>query len=188
MKNGVSRHLTATAKRNIMQLEISLMRILEEKPFEKISAVDVCRNADVPRSTFYNYFDDKYDLLRYTLYSIAQEIKTAVDENQNDEQYIRAIIYCLFEMYEKHSQFIKKVSSVNCNSSLYVEIKQLLREILIQRFEKNSLAGKKYNADIEAMAEFYSNGIVYTAKTYIENGLQASADDIVNSLMNIILK
>ena len=48
--------------------------LLAEKPFEKITVGELCENAQYPRATFYNYFDDKYDLLNYCWLSLAEEI------------------------------------------------------------------------------------------------------------------
>ena len=41
----------------------ALLELLEERPLEKISVTDVCRGADVNRSTFYAYYGDLGQLL-----------------------------------------------------------------------------------------------------------------------------
>ena len=49
--------------RTYVLLRKALYELLTEKPFEKISLTDICTRSMVPRSTFYRYFEDKYDLL-----------------------------------------------------------------------------------------------------------------------------
>ncbi len=43
----------------------ALFSLLEEKHFDQISVKDICTRSQVNRSTFYNHFDSKFDLLEY---------------------------------------------------------------------------------------------------------------------------
>ena len=44
----------------------SLLVLLRKEPLEKITVDQICREAGVHRSTFYRYFTDKFDLLKYS--------------------------------------------------------------------------------------------------------------------------
>ena len=41
----------------------ALLTLMREKPYEKISVMDIARRAYVSRTTFYNHFQDKADIL-----------------------------------------------------------------------------------------------------------------------------
>ena len=41
----------------------ALLALMREKPYEKISVQDISRRAYVSRTTFYNHFQDKTDVL-----------------------------------------------------------------------------------------------------------------------------
>lgn len=43
----------------------ALFLLIEEKHFDQISVKDICQRSEVNRSTFYNHFDSKFDLLEY---------------------------------------------------------------------------------------------------------------------------
>ena len=45
----------------------ALFSLLKERPFHSISVKNICETAYINRSTFYNHFEDKFDLLRYGL-------------------------------------------------------------------------------------------------------------------------
>lgn len=45
----------------------SLIILMEEKPYQQITIMDICRKADLSRQTFYNVFDQKEDVLRFCL-------------------------------------------------------------------------------------------------------------------------
>lgn len=42
----------------------SLISLMSEKPFSKITVMDICKRADLSRQTFYNFFTDKEEMLR----------------------------------------------------------------------------------------------------------------------------
>lgn len=50
-----------------MQLSESLMELLKHHAIEKVTVDQICKEAQVHRSTFYRYFQDKYDLLHHAL-------------------------------------------------------------------------------------------------------------------------
>lgn len=44
-------------------LENSLLNLLDSKRYQDITVKDICQEADIPRRTFYHYFDSKDDIL-----------------------------------------------------------------------------------------------------------------------------
>ena len=50
----------------------ALLALMEERPFQELSVVDICERAMVHRTTFYAHFEDKYALLRYAIGELQQ--------------------------------------------------------------------------------------------------------------------
>ena len=46
--------------------EESLQELIEYKPFERITVREIAGNCGMTTRTFYNYFQDKYDLILWT--------------------------------------------------------------------------------------------------------------------------
>lgn len=65
---------TISKKRTYMLLQSRLLELLADTPFEKLTMTEICNAAMIPRSTFYRYFEDKYDLLRFCLQSLFEEM------------------------------------------------------------------------------------------------------------------
>lgn len=42
--------------------------LMKEKPFDKISVIDICRGCGMNRKSFYYHFKDKYDLVNWIFY------------------------------------------------------------------------------------------------------------------------
>ena len=55
----------------------ALQSLLLQKSFDDITVRDICELSLLPKSTFYNYFDDKYDLLNFLFYYSRQAITGA---------------------------------------------------------------------------------------------------------------
>ena len=50
-------------------LATSLKKNMLEKPFEKISVIDICEGCGMNRKSFYYHFKDKYDLVNWIFYT-----------------------------------------------------------------------------------------------------------------------
>lgn len=74
MKHDLNKKQTLGAKRTLLQLRNTFGTLLTEKSFDSIQVIEICERSMIPKSTFYNYFDDKYDLLRYFFESCESEI------------------------------------------------------------------------------------------------------------------
>lgn len=63
MYNGAN----PTALRSQKWITKSLIQLMETKPYHQITIMDICKQADLSRQTFYNVFDKKEDILRFAL-------------------------------------------------------------------------------------------------------------------------
>jgi AcrR family transcriptional regulator len=55
------------------QLENSLLNLMLRQPYKEISVTDICREADIPRRTFYHYFESKDDVLDSMIETLMQQ-------------------------------------------------------------------------------------------------------------------
>ena len=62
---------SANTKRHIVSAFLSLM---EDKHWEKISVIEICRKAEITRGTFYQYFGDIYDLVEQLEHSLITDL------------------------------------------------------------------------------------------------------------------
>lgn len=57
------------------QFAAALRELMLDKPFEKVSVIDIAERAGLSRKSFYNHFRDKYDLINWICYSRFVEIR-----------------------------------------------------------------------------------------------------------------
>ena len=74
MKYDLTKPLKNGAKRALNSFSSKMFLLLSKKSFEEITIGELCEEAQYPRATFYNYFDDKYDLLGYCWQTLAEQV------------------------------------------------------------------------------------------------------------------
>ena len=79
MSNHLEPQEKISARRTYTLLQQAFFKLLTEKPFEKITLKELCDTAMIPRSTFYRYFEDKYDLLGYCLQNFFENMDLDID-------------------------------------------------------------------------------------------------------------
>ena len=70
-------------------LRDALLNLLKEKPYKKISVKEICDRSNTGRVTFYNHYDDKYDLLLDCFAQLQQQVaenfRTLQQKNNPDK-------------------------------------------------------------------------------------------------------
>ena len=81
MKFKLSDKTSRFAKRTLADFSEKMIAILADMSLEEISVRKICDICNYPRSTFYNYFDDIYDLMDYCWIAIMKDmdILTSID-------------------------------------------------------------------------------------------------------------
>ena len=62
-----------TALQSQNWIKEALIRLMKEKEYTKITVKDICAEADLVRQTFYNCFDSKEEVLRFSIRSKYEE-------------------------------------------------------------------------------------------------------------------
>lgn len=92
-------------------LKKALLKILEKKPFDKITVTEICDYADTSRITFYTHYNDKYDLLkdlfrngedliRDYYYELQEKNNPEIDPLKSCQNLLTAFIRIFFQSYD----------------------------------------------------------------------------------------
>ncbi|MGN0157620.1 MAG: TetR/AcrR family transcriptional regulator [Brotaphodocola sp.] len=177
IKNNIS------TKRTYTLLKDQMYALLSESSFEKLTLTEICNASMVPRSTFYRYFEDKYDLLRYCLQSLTEDMHLTEDVIcfKNMES-IQEFLLILIRHIAEHREQYQKIYLTNKDGILMEIIKQDLKQILTEKIlhaQKNGLK-LKICLPIFAilLAEFYFS--IVTCYLELEN--QISIEEFVENV------
>ena len=64
----------------------ALIRLLKSKPLEKITVVELCKQAQVNRSTFYKYYGSQYDVLEDIVQNLFHQLGEFSVKSQSGPQ------------------------------------------------------------------------------------------------------
>lgn len=120
MKLDLTKKMTVGTKRTLLLLRDTLRSLLCEKSFEAIQITEICERSMIPKSTFYNYFDDKYDLLHYFLQSYELEIHApCADPKETSGSF--DVLNKLLDSMEKNWGYLEKILHFNSPTGYFYQ-------------------------------------------------------------------
>lgn len=157
-----------STRRTYLLLSQSLFKLLEETPFEKISLTQLCEHSMVPRSTFYRYFEDKYDLLYYCLEIFFEAANMDKDVIYIKDGKSKKFVKKLITVMNKSKESFRRIWKTNKNG-IFMDI---LRDYLIQVLDEklNDLIQEGYGLKISQSVFTYMLADIYIsmAKCYLD--------------------
>ena len=154
----------------------SFKELLIKGSFDKITIKMITDQAGVIRPTFYNYFQDKYEVMEWLLET---EVFRHAREMMEDGMEIEAI-YLLFRKMEKDQQYYQKAFEVTGQNGfeeiLCGKIRKLIREMLKNhKIKLQKLEGLK---DLNIFLEFHTLTVVNGLKYWLTSReVHMSADE-----------
>ena len=138
MKYDYTKKMTLSAKRSLSRLNKELVDLLIQKDFNDITVQNLCEQSMISKSSFYNYFDDKYDLLRYFFQCCKNSITQTTDNTFTDDAFPR-----MLNAIGQHRDIIRKILRHNkTNGALQHELLIYLN----QAFERLARTSSKQDS------------------------------------------
>ena len=109
MKINLSDKTSRFAKRTLAEFSERMIIMLTDMPLEEISVQKICDICNYPRSTFYNYFDDIYDLMDYCWIAIMKDMDIEKYLNIQGEQNTEQIFSLLYEYLDQYRLQIHRI-------------------------------------------------------------------------------
>ena len=135
MKFKLSDKTSRFAKRTLADFSEKMIAMLADMPLEEMSVQKICDICNYPRSTFYNYFDDIYDLMDYCWIAIMKDMDIEKYLNVQGEQNTEQIFSLLYEYLDRYRPQIYRILSKNglegrCMDSLRAFMKKQIGQII----------------------------------------------------------
>lgn len=159
----------------------SLIDLLEEKDFSDIKINEICDHALVHKTTFYNHFDDKYDLLNYIIKELYQEINEQADNSNGILKYYLSIAKIYIKKIKENPKLFKSIiKSGNNEISL-----SIFYNLYIKDIEKNI---NELNIQIPSnyIAKFYVNAVFAITNEWFINGMVEDEETIIKYIESLI--
>ena len=133
-------------KKTKMLLKQTLISLLSEKPFEKLTVKEICERSETSRITFYTHYNDKFDLMDTVLDDMVNIATVDYHEMQRKNntagdaiQSYCNMLDCILNLYYNHFDFFSH-SQPQENPYIYAAFYQYVMQYVIHRVEKESRA------------------------------------------------
>ncbi|MCI1959450.1 MAG: TetR/AcrR family transcriptional regulator [Clostridia bacterium] len=174
----------------IRLLTDALFELMQQKSFEEISVKEICNVAQVNRSTFYNRFEDKQQLLMQLLKELKIKFTQHFPGNKNNKPSNEYFIY-MFEQvlkdikehrafYEKNlisgGDYIRHVFNESISKYICDELKSI----------NNTKERTDFKLPIVVIAEFYTGAAISLAVWWFRTGMSVSIQEMTKYFDTLI--
>lgn len=158
----------------------AILELMEQKPIASISVTDVCRSADVNRSTFYVYYrkpSDILDEIENELFSRMPELSDIINID-NDTAFIKQNTE-LFDYIRENGRIFRTLLFDSDNSGFH---RKLIQKVL----DKYSYIEPIYDDGFDLYRRlFAANGAVGMMCQWIKDDFPISSGEFVKLLLKV---
>ena len=157
-------------------LKEALIRLLEQKPIEKITVHELCAEAEINRTTFYKYYGSQFDLMDDMQEDFLRELETSMREKERPVSLLNILTYI-----DNHRVFCTTLLRSATDNGLLGKIFSL------------SLITQQLEAQTAPRYEGYRNGyvkefVIYGCYSIIRRWLMSENPETPEDITDIILK
>ncbi len=154
----------------------SLKELARSHSIEKITIKEITDGAGVIRPTFYNHFQDKYELLEWIILTeLLEPIRPLIENRMVNEA-----LLLLFINMEKDREFYMQASRLEGQNSFESIARDCVKGILLDIMEAN--AADKISQfpwlTPERIAEYYAQSMCSIVIVWIKSGMSISAREL----------
>ncbi len=164
-------------RRSRKLLQSALVTLLRRKNLAKIQIKEIVEEADVARSTFYQHFETKEQLLFSLVDDLFAQIHIIVfqERDSGEELDHLHLLTASFEQWRLHSEELEWVLQVE-NKDLLITALRGHIEALKQEADKHMVPNLAFRAYEEYTISFVSGGLYMLIKDWINNDMRESSE------------
>lgn len=156
----------------------SFKELAPQKPVEKITIKEITDRAGVIRVTFYNHFQDKYELLEWICREeILAPVRILLGNNMQ-----REAVTFIFTAIIRNKEFYSHVARTKGQNSFESIVQNLISETITDYFISNHVGkSKKYPwLTPRTIADYYSQSLTFVLMGWIDKGMTVPPEDMVD--------
>lgn len=159
-------------------LSESFKELATTKAIEKITIKEITDKAGVIRPTFYNHFQDKYELLEW----IVEKELIAPMEPQLDRGQLKEAVTEALKKMEREKEFYVKAVKLEGQNSFKEILVQKVTDLILCRLDAERIQQKIVYPWLTSKrtADFFANTVCYAVIEWVEDGMQVPIEDVVN--------
>ena len=162
-----------------MVLKQALIKLLADKPINKITTTEICTLADVNRGTFYTHYTDQYDLLQQIQDDFADEVLELQARRASEQLSTLAMITALATYFREQLPLCRVLFTTSGGEEL---IAKLMRNAYTE-FVAGWPAGTTEPADLELLFTFIAHGSAATLRQWVMADAKETPDHVARLIL-----
>ena len=150
------------------RIENALVKLLQQRKLSQISVTDICKEAEVNRTTFYANYIDIFDLAEAVQNRLEEEVwdlyQEEMEQGRSSYDFIK-----LFRHIKENPLFYKTYFKLNAGG-----------KFRFMGYDIEQAAIRYDNRYIEYHIEFFGNGLNAVIKKWLENDCRESPEEILS--------
>ena len=159
-------------------LKNALVELLETKPINKITVYELCRSAQINRSTFYKYYGEPHDILNEIVNELLEKTAIIVKNENNESSRLKTILTFMRDNRETIIRIIANVSEQKLIDHIYGV--PTLHENLYGLLRNSEASIEK-----EYVKVFYHYGSFAIIRAWLNNGCVESPQEMTQIISSI---
>ncbi len=156
----------------------ALFDLMEDKPINKITVTDICKEADINRSTFYSYYEDVYALLSHIQNDLFENVMLSLNSDNWYQD--------LLKLVDENRDLCRVLIGPHGDASF-------MRQLLYLGYENSVNAWKKNYPDAspEMLDYFYaymSSGVIGMLENWVFSDYALSIEEVGEMLKGVSLE
>lgn len=156
------------------KLTNTLLLLIQEKRLKDITVLELCKKANINRTTFYKYYKDVEDLVNKTEESLLVELETRIPEIKRN--YLISFTGKIIEAISEKKEIYTKLLGDNGDHTFLRKILSLVYEPSVEEWQK--LLKKANKEDLENIYNFIVDGTIGIVENWIRNDCQGKPENI----------
>lgn len=171
-------------KKNLYE---GLLQLMKDISFEDIKVSEICNVSLVNRSTFYDHFSDKYELLEALIKDLENELSEKLENNQKFEsakEYYMSMISILFKHISDNLNVYSSIVKTNNNGIA----SDMFREAILKDVKKtlDNSSYKKSFIPTDIVSTFYVSAVISVCIDYIKDSNKYTMEEILSYLDKLV--
>ena len=147
------------------KLTNTLLTLMNNKPLKEITVLELCKEANINRTTFYKYYEDIDDLVFKIEESLLSELKNNINDIKRN--YLLTYTNKIIEEISSHKEIYINLLSENGDHTFLRRILNGVYEHSIEEWRK--LLKKATQEDLDNIYNFIVDGTIGIIENWIKN-------------------
>ncbi len=178
--------MTGQKETTDLLLAESFKELACQQPIEKITIKAITDRAGVIRPTFYNHFQDKYELLEWIIRTqVLEPTKPLIHAGMIDEA-----LKLIFTSVKKEGEFYQRAVRLEGQNSFEEIIRRCIEDALLEVIHGKEHAGGRRHPWLTPghIAQYYAQSMCFVVVSWIKSGMTVEPQEIIDIYNYIITR